>query len=92
MRHSSRRHRGRTTAAAPTFGLRRARSAGVMRALARAPIAVYDAGCGSVFRQRMLMLMLTGRKSGLSRFVVLEVVRRPADGRYIVAAGMGEML
>jgi deazaflavin-dependent oxidoreductase (nitroreductase family) len=36
------------------------------------------------------MLQHTGRRSGLPRFVVLEVVRRLSGNRYVVAAGMGE--
>lgn len=36
------------------------------------------------------MLEHTGRRSGLPRFVVLEVVRRASDDRYIVASGMGK--
>ena len=35
------------------------------------------------------MLEHTGRRTGLARYVVLEVVRRLPDDRYVVAAGMG---
>ncbi|TDW31359.1 deazaflavin-dependent oxidoreductase (nitroreductase family) [Cryobacterium psychrophilum] len=35
------------------------------------------------------MLEHTGRKSGLARYVVLEVVSRAAPGSYIVASGLG---
>jgi hypothetical protein len=35
------------------------------------------------------MLEHTGRKSGLPRYVVLEVVRRLSDDRYVVPSGLG---
>lgn len=59
------------------------------RTLARAPIAVYHAGYGSIFGHRLLMIEHTGRTTGRPRHVVLEVVGRPAHDRYIVAAGTG---
>ena len=62
----------------------------MMRTLARAPIRLYDAGCGRLLGERVLMLQHTGRRSGLPRFVVLEVVRRLPGDRYVIAAGMGE--
>ena len=60
------------------------------RTVARAPIRIYDAGYGRVFGERILMLQHTGRRSGLPRFVVLEVVRRLPGDRYVVPAGTGE--
>jgi deazaflavin-dependent oxidoreductase (nitroreductase family) len=62
----------------------------VTRTLARAPIRLYDAGYGWLLGERVLMLQHTGRRSGVPRFVVLEVVRRLSGNRYIIAAGMGE--
>lgn len=60
------------------------------RALARAPIRLYDAGFGWLLGERVLMLQHTGRSSGQPRFAVLEVVRRLPGGRYVIAAGLGE--
>lgn len=59
------------------------------RRLVRAPIKLYRAGFGFLFGSRLLMLEHTGRKSGLSRYVVLEVIGHPAPGTYIVVSGFG---
>ncbi|MBW0101771.1 nitroreductase family deazaflavin-dependent oxidoreductase [Pseudonocardia sp. KRD291] len=59
------------------------------RTLVRAPILVYRLGLGRVFGSRMLLLEHTGRRSGLRREVVLEVVGRPAGDRYVVVSGFG---
>ncbi len=65
--------------------------AGLLRVrwLVRAPIWLYRAGLGFLFGRRLLMLEHTGRKSGLPRLVVLEIVACPAPGSYIVASGFG---
>lgn len=55
----------------------------------RAPIWLYRAGLGFLFGNRLLMLEHIGRRSGLTRYVVLEVVDR-TDDAYTVAAGFGE--
>ena len=55
----------------------------------RAPIGLYRAGFGFVFGSRLLMLEHTGRTTGARRFVVLEVVDRPAPGQYVVVSGFG---
>lgn len=60
------------------------------RTLTRAPIWIYRAGLGFVFGSRLLMLEHTGRKSGLPRQVVLEVVDHPAPDTYVVPSGFGE--
>lgn len=59
------------------------------RAIARAPIAIYKAGFGFLFGQRVLLVEHTGRKSGLPRYVVLEVLRRLPGDRYVVPSGRG---
>lgn len=59
------------------------------RWLVRAPIWIYRAGLGFLFGSRMLMLQHIGRRSGARRFVVLEVVDRPAENEYIVVSGFG---
>jgi deazaflavin-dependent oxidoreductase (nitroreductase family) len=60
-----------------------------VRWFVRAPIGVYRARLGGLFGHRLLMLEHIGRKSGLARYVVLEVVSRPAPRSYIVASGFG---
>ena len=59
------------------------------RWLVRAPIGIYRAGLGFVFGSRLLMLEHRGRSSGRRRFVVLEVVDRPARDEYVIASGFG---
>jgi deazaflavin-dependent oxidoreductase (nitroreductase family) len=69
-----------------------ARAAGLLRVrwFARAPIWIFRARLGVLFGSRLLMLEHVGRVSGARRYVVLEVVARPAPGRYVVASGFGE--
>ncbi len=55
----------------------------------RAPIFFYRAGLGWMLGQRFLLLNHIGRKSGLARQAVLEVVHRTPDA-YFVASGFGE--
>ncbi|MEP6844332.1 MAG: nitroreductase family deazaflavin-dependent oxidoreductase [Pseudolysinimonas sp.] len=59
------------------------------RWLVRAPIALFRVGLGFLFGGRLLLLEHTGRTSGLTRFVVLEVVSRPAPRSFVVASGFG---
>lgn len=58
--------------------------------LMRAPIWLYRARLGALLGPRLLMLEHRGRRSGLPRYVVLEVLDHPAPGRYLVASGFGE--
>jgi deazaflavin-dependent oxidoreductase (nitroreductase family) len=60
------------------------------RRLVRAPIGIYRARLGFLFGSRMLMLDHIGRRSGVLRRVVLEVVDHPAPDIYVVASGFGE--
>lgn len=60
------------------------------RWLVRAPIALYRAGLGFLFGHRMLLLEHRGRKTGLPRYVVLEVADRPGPQCYVVPSGFGE--
>ena len=60
-----------------------------VRRLARAPIWLFRARLGLLFGGRLLMLEHVGRVSGRRRYVVLEVVARPARRRYVVASGFG---
>lgn len=59
------------------------------RWLVRAPIWIYKARLGALLGPRLLMLAHIGRKSGARRYVVLEVVDRPASDVYVVASGFG---
>jgi deazaflavin-dependent oxidoreductase (nitroreductase family) len=52
----------------------------------RAPITFYRLGLGRLMGGRVLMLTHKGRKSGLDRYVVLEVVDRTSEGWYVAAA------
>lgn len=60
-----------------------------VRWLVRAPIWLYRARLGFVFGHRLLMLEHVGRRSGQRRYVVLEVVDRPAPETYVVVSGFG---
>lgn len=59
------------------------------RRLMRAPIWLYKARAGALFGSRLLMLEHIGRKSGVPRYVVLEVVGHPTHDTYLVASGFG---
>lgn len=61
-----------------------------VRWFVRAPIWLYRARLGFLCGTRLLMLEHIGRTSGRRRYVVLEVVDRPAPGRYVVVSGFGE--
>ncbi len=62
-----------------------------MRAAVRFPITLYKARMGWLLGKRFLMLTHTGRKSGVERFTVLEVVDHDPDaGTYFVASGWGD--
>jgi deazaflavin-dependent oxidoreductase (nitroreductase family) len=64
---------------------------GLTRFAARLPIWLYQHNLGRLLGNRFLLLTHRGRKSGLPRHVVLEVVGYHADtGVYVVAAAWGE--
>ncbi|MET7644946.1 nitroreductase family deazaflavin-dependent oxidoreductase [Streptomyces sp. NPDC005426] len=66
--------------------------AGLRRVAARLPVHMFRAGLGPLFRGRLLLLVHTGRTTGLSRRTVIEVVESvPVDGRrsWTVASGFG---
>lgn len=69
----------------------RGRPKGLTRFFVRAPLALYRARLGFLLGKRFLHLEHLGRKSGLPRDTVLEVVHHdPADGTYYVCSGWGE--
>lgn len=69
----------------------RPRPRGWLRWFLRAPLWLYELHLGWLLGQRFLRLTHVGRKSGLPRQTVLEVVNRdPAEGTYTVASGWGE--
>ncbi len=64
---------------------------GWKRILWRLPIGLYRIGLGGVLGKRFLLLTHTGRKTGLPRQAVVEVIRYdPAEETYYVASGFGE--
>lgn len=66
------------------------RPSGPLRALYRLPIHLYRWNLGWLLGGRFLMLSHIGRKSGLVRRVVVEVVDRDAaQGTYTVCSGFG---
>jgi deazaflavin-dependent oxidoreductase (nitroreductase family) len=54
------------------------------------PILLYRTGFGGLLGTRFLMLEHTGRISGATRHVILEVFNHPAPDIYVVAAGHGQ--
>ncbi len=63
---------------------------GISRFFYRFPILFYKWGWGGLFGKRMLLLNHIGRKSGLERKAVLEVVNHdPETNTFIVNAGFG---
>jgi len=63
---------------------------GISRLAFRLPISLYHLGLGWLMGTRFVLLTHTGRKSGLSRQTVLEVVRYDkASGVCIIASGWG---
>jgi deazaflavin-dependent oxidoreductase (nitroreductase family) len=64
---------------------------GFKRLFLRAPIWCYRLGGGWLLGKRFLLLTHTGRKSGLSRQTVLEVVDyNPDTDTYVIASGYGK--
>jgi deazaflavin-dependent oxidoreductase (nitroreductase family) len=64
---------------------------GLSRLAFRIPIWFYQAGMGRLLGGRFLELTHIGRKSGLIRHTVLEVVRHDKEsGTYFIAVGFGE--
>lgn len=59
------------------------------RAFFRAPIGLYRLGLGGLLGRRFLLLQHVGRKTGLPRRTVLEVVGSE-EGAPIVVSGFGE--
>jgi len=63
----------------------------LLRAFMRFPVYLYRARLGWFFGERFLMLSHTGRKSGLKRYVVLEVVNHDPEYKiFYVAAAWGK--
>jgi deazaflavin-dependent oxidoreductase (nitroreductase family) len=85
---------GQSESYAAATGPVTARGAGVhrrLRPLLRLPIWLYRAHLGWLLGDRALMLTHRGRKSGLPRQTVLEVVRHDkATGACVIVSGWGE--
>lgn len=56
----------------------------------RAPLPLYRAGLGWLFGRRIVMIEHVGRRSGLPRYVCLEVVEHPDARTLLVVSGFGE--
>jgi len=66
------------------------RPTGIIRAFYRAPIWIYRAGLGFLMGKRFLLLEHVGRRSGKTRYTVLEVVRHDQQAdTYVVCSGWG---
>lgn len=64
---------------------------GRLRWFLRLPIGLYRVHLGWLLGRRFLLLHHSGRKSGLPRRTVVEMVRHDAaDDTYIIASGFGE--
>ena len=62
---------------------------GIQAKLWRMPIYFYKIGLGGLFGERFLLLTHIGRKSGLPRKAVLEIIHKDRENYYIVS-GFGE--
>lgn len=60
------------------------------RSVVRAPVPLFRAGLGFLFGKRFVLLEHVGRRSGLARYVVLEVLDAPSPTTLLVASGFGE--
>lgn len=74
----------------PSLGARIASRVLRTRFIVRAPIYAYKLRLGWLFGDRLIMIEHVGRKSGKPRYVVVEVVDRPASGGCVVVSGFGE--
>lgn len=64
---------------------------GIGRWFARAPIWLYRHHLGWLLGHRFLLLNHIGRKTGLARAAVVEIVRHDAStGAYVICSGWGE--
>jgi deazaflavin-dependent oxidoreductase (nitroreductase family) len=59
---------------------------GVGRWFAQAPRYFYRIGLGRLLGKRFVLIEHTGRRSGLARQTVLEVIQRESDALYVAAA------
>lgn len=56
----------------------------------RLPIWIYRLGLGGLMGKRFLLLSHQGRRTGLQRQTVLEIIQsKPAKGEYFVVSGFG---
>ncbi len=67
-----------------------ARPVGFLKWIFRAPIVLFRLRLGWLLTDHFLMVTTTGRKSGLPRYAVVEVLQRDkANQTYIAASGWG---
>ena len=76
---------------APNGTLRKPAPTGLLRLLLRAPLALYRLRFGWLLGKRFLRLDHMGRKSGIERSTVLEVIRHDlASDACVIASGWGK--
>lgn len=74
-----------------TIANQRKRVTGIGRLFFRAPIFLYRVGLGGLLGKRFLLLNHIGRKSGLMRQAVLEVVKYDQEtDTFYIASGFGK--
>lgn len=72
------------------MGLAKKKPGGFLRWFMRAPIVLFRLRLGWLLTGHFLMITTTGRKSGLPRYAIIEVIKRDkASGAYIVVSGWG---
>jgi deazaflavin-dependent oxidoreductase (nitroreductase family) len=75
----------------PTLSWFKAKPSGLLRLTFQLPVYLYRLKLGWLFGHRFLLLVHRGRKSGLLRETVLEVIRYdPTTTESIVLSGWGE--
>lgn len=73
------------------MGIANSKPSGFLRWVFRAPISLFRMRLGWLMVGHFLMVTTSGRKSGLPRYAVIEVIQREkTTGAYIVVAGWGE--
>ncbi len=78
------------TSAGPSKSVRPGPPSGALRWLLALPVGLYHAHLGGLLGHRFLLLVHTGRKTGLRRETVVEVVRYDHGSREsVVVAGWG---
>jgi deazaflavin-dependent oxidoreductase (nitroreductase family) len=71
--------------------MRQARPGGALRTWLRLPVGLYHRRLGFLLGRRFLLLVHRGRRSGMVRETVLEVIHHdPSNGEFVVVAAWGD--